>query len=29
MTRKDFEAFVLADLARFGKVIKDGNIKAD
>jgi tripartite-type tricarboxylate transporter receptor subunit TctC len=29
MSRKDFEAFVLADLARFTKVIKNGNIKAD
>ena len=29
MSRKEFEAFVLADLARFTKVIKDGNIKAD
>ncbi|MES2185176.1 MAG: tripartite tricarboxylate transporter substrate binding protein [Pseudomonadota bacterium] len=29
MTRKEFEAFCAADLARFAKVIKAGNIKAD
>jgi tripartite-type tricarboxylate transporter receptor subunit TctC len=29
MTRNEFEAFVLADLERFRKVIKAGNIKAE
>ena len=29
MTRKDFEAFLAADSKRIGKVIRDGNIKAE
>jgi tripartite-type tricarboxylate transporter receptor subunit TctC len=29
MSRKEFTAFVHADLVRFAKVVKDGNIKAD